>query len=82
LSPHYQLEVSRSGFLDSLLVRVELKSESCFDQERREAAARTLVHLVKSYVGISVDVAIVNPNAIERSVGKAKRVIDNREKAQ
>ena len=48
-----------------MLVRVELKSEACFDQERRDAAARTLVHLVKSHVGISVDVAILNPNAID-----------------
>jgi len=80
LSPHYLLEVTRTGFMDSMLVKVELKSGASISQSQRDAAVRALVHHVKSYIGISVDVVIMNPNEIERSVGKAKRVVDMREK--
>jgi phenylacetate-CoA ligase len=65
LSPHYVLELSKDGPLDHLTVVVE----------GSEAGAGTLKHHIKSYVGISADVRI---GAIERSIGKAKRVIDKR----
>jgi phenylacetate-CoA ligase len=67
LSPHYVLEVSKDGPLDHLTVVVE----------GSESGAAALKHQIKSYVGISADVRI---GSIERSIGKAKRVIDKRPK--
>jgi phenylacetate-CoA ligase len=67
LAPHYVLEVSKQGPLDHLSVVVEGDA----------AAARGLQHSIKSYIGISADVRI---GPVERSVGKAKRVIDKRPK--
>jgi phenylacetate-CoA ligase len=67
LSPHYVLEVSKDGPLDHLTVVVEGEA----------AAAARLRHHIKSYVGITTDVRI---GTIERSVGKAKRLIDKRPK--
>jgi phenylacetate-CoA ligase len=82
LSPHYLLEVTRTGFMDAMLVRVELRAGASLSQSQRAAAAQALVHHVKSYIGISVDVVVMNPNEIERSVGKAKRVVDMREQGK
>jgi phenylacetate-CoA ligase len=65
LSPHYVLEVSKDGPLDHLTVVVE----------GEESATSRLRHAIKSYIGISADVRI---GTIERSIGKAKRVIDKR----
>jgi phenylacetate-CoA ligase len=65
LSPHYVLEVSKEGPLDHLTVIVE----------GDEKATASLKHHIKSYVGITADVRIGN---VERSIGKAKRVIDKR----
>jgi phenylacetate-CoA ligase len=67
LAPHYVLEVSKQGPLDHLTVIVEGES----------ASTAKLQHSIKSYIGISADVKI---GAVERSIGKAKRVIDKRPK--
>ena len=67
LSPHYVLEVSKAGPLDHLAVLVE----------GEPGAAAGLEHSIKAYIGISAEVRIA---AIERSIGKAKRVIDKRPK--
>jgi len=67
LSPHYVLEVSKDGPLDHLAVLVE----------GDPGAAAGLEHSIKAYIGISTEVRIA---AIERSIGKAKRVIDKRPK--
>jgi phenylacetate-CoA ligase len=67
LSPHYVLEVSKHGPMDHLAVIVEGTSEG----------AAVLAHSIKSYVGISAE---VRTGTIERSIGKAKRVIDKRPK--
>ena len=68
LSPHYVLEVSKDGPLDHLTVLVEGKG------------AAALKHAIKSYIGITADVREVPISSIERSIGKAKRVIDKRPK--
>ncbi|MFO1467484.1 MAG: phenylacetate--CoA ligase PaaK [Steroidobacteraceae bacterium] len=81
LSPHYQLEVTRSGYLDAVCVRVELKSDAGLGESERGKLLHNFLHHVKSNVGISVEVVLHNPNEIERSVGKARRVIDKRNKA-
>jgi phenylacetate-CoA ligase len=78
LSPHYQLEVTREAHLDALAVNVECDPGDMRGAEASELCARELVRLVKSYIGISVRVATHPPGTIERSVGKAKRVVDRR----
>ena len=78
LSPQYLIEVSRDGHLDALMVRVELAAGRAFDATVRAAAADALRRNIKSYVGISVDVRICEPNELPRSTGKARRVLDRR----
>ena len=81
LSPHYVLEVTRDGHLDSLKVDVEMKPEFTFASgAEKEFVAQDLKHHIKSYIGISARIEIVESGGIERSVGKAKRVIDRRPK--
>ncbi|MFY9721127.1 MAG: phenylacetate--CoA ligase PaaK [Azonexus sp.] len=81
LSPHYVLEVSRDGHLDAMTVNVELKPEQQFASgPEKEFVARDLQHHIKSYIGISAKISIVEVGGIERSIGKAKRVIDKRPK--
>jgi phenylacetate-CoA ligase len=67
LSPHYVLEVSKQGPLDHLAVVVEGTA----------AGAAALAHSIKSYIGLSAE---VRTGSVERSIGKAKRVIDRRPK--
>jgi phenylacetate-CoA ligase len=81
LSPHYVLDVSRDGHLDAMTVNVELKPELQFASgPEKEFVARDLQHHIKSYIGISAKINIVDVGGIERSIGKAKRVIDKRPK--
>jgi phenylacetate-CoA ligase len=77
LSAHYQLEVSRRGHMDELDVRVEAKPEVISEADR-EAAANELQHHIKSLIGINTRIHIEPVGVIERSTGKAKRVIDKR----
>jgi phenylacetate-CoA ligase len=69
LSPHYVMELSKQGPLDHLTVLVESLDLS---------AAGKLQHDIKSLIGVSTNVRIVAAGSIERSIGKAKRVIDKR----
>jgi len=78
--PNYLLEVDRLGHLDTLTVKVEWPSAPVNPGVTPESAARELAHHVKSSVGISVAVDIVGAGTLERSVGKARRVIDRRPK--
>jgi phenylacetate-CoA ligase len=78
LAPHYLLLLDKDGHLDSLTVRVELKPQMRYAD--RNTVAAELQHHIKSYIGVSTRVEVVDPQAIERvSVGKAKRLIDRRE---
>jgi phenylacetate-CoA ligase len=81
LAPHYVLELRRSGRLDELDVVVEtrqlLGSEATGERETLRLRAE---HLIKASVGVTSRVRIVDPGAIERSQGKAKRVLDLRPK--
>jgi phenylacetate-CoA ligase len=81
LAPHYQLEVTRDGHLDSVTVNVEMRADQPYDDSALAAASKDLQHHIKSYIGISTKVNVLAPNAIERSMGKARRVIDKRPKA-
>jgi phenylacetate-CoA ligase len=80
LCGHYQLILSREGRLDELEVQVEARSPSDLDQARAHAAS-DLAHAMKAHIGISAKVSVLGPGQIERSLGKAKRVIDQRPKA-
>ncbi|MFZ5512842.1 MAG: phenylacetate--CoA ligase PaaK [Pseudomonadota bacterium] len=81
LAPHYVLEVSRPDNLDELDVLVEMKPEfaGASETEQREAA-QALQHHIKSYIGVTARVRVVGTGGIERSIGKARRVIDKRPK--
>ncbi|MFE9567928.1 phenylacetate--CoA ligase PaaK [Streptomyces sp. NPDC006692] len=76
VAPHFQLRLTRQGRLDALTVRVEARADT--PPERREAAARSIVAAVKDGIGVSVEVEVVDPGTIERSVGKFKRIVDLR----
>lgn len=79
LAPHYVLEVTRENHLDAIEVLVEPKPDQAdIDEPARKTAATELQHTIKSYIGISAKVRVVPLGTIERSVGKAKRVIDKR----
>jgi phenylacetate-CoA ligase len=81
LSPHYLIEVARDGHLDTVAVNVEMKPEfATATAAEKEYAAHELAHHIKSYVGITAQIRVVEVGGIERSVGKAKRVIDRRPK--
>jgi phenylacetate-CoA ligase len=80
LAPHYVLEVRRDGRLDTLDVVVEIRPDAVTVASDRDAEAQALAHNIKSYIGVSVNVRVVEPSKIERSQGKAKRVIDLRPK--
>jgi phenylacetate-CoA ligase len=81
LSPHYVIELSRDGHLDAIKVNVEIKPEFEFASgPEKEFVAHDLQHHIKSYIGVSAKIEVVEVGGIERSVGKAKRVIDKRPK--
>jgi phenylacetate-CoA ligase len=81
LSPHYLIEVERDGHLDTVTVNVEMKPEfATGTSAEKEFAAHELAHHIKSYIGISTHIEVKASGTIERSVGKAKRVIDRRPK--
>jgi len=79
LEPYYTLEVTRPGNLDELTVHVEMGSELANgSQESRHAAAKQLEHNIKAYIGVNGTVRLALPMGLERSIGKAKRIIDRR----
>ncbi|GAA4549925.1 phenylacetate--CoA ligase [Pseudonocardia xishanensis] len=75
-APHFQLELTTEGRMDALTVRVEARPDTSAD--RRAAAAGELVRAVKDTVGVSVACEVVEPDSLERSVGKLQRVKDRR----
>jgi phenylacetate-CoA ligase len=77
LSPHFQLVLTRPARLDELTVQVESRQQTTSDEKQRAAA--TLTATIKSTVGVSAKVEICEPGSIERSLGKAKRVVDRRQ---
>lgn len=78
-SPHYQLIVRRESNLDTLEVLVEIDEKNWSDSIRElEGIKRKIDHNIKSLLGISAIIRLVEPHSIERSEGKAKRIIDYR----
>jgi len=79
LAPHYQLIVDKDGHLDALSVSVEMRPEFAGDaQSGQREASSALERAIKSYAGVSASVIVQPQGGIERSMGKAKRVIDKR----
>jgi phenylacetate-CoA ligase len=76
LSPHFQLVLCRPERLDEMIVRVECRADA--DAAQRAAAGAALSAAVKDSVGVTVEVDVVDPDTLERSVGKLRRVIDQR----
>ena len=80
LSPHYQCVLTREGPMDNLKVAVECAPGVDPEGIAARAAAKLLQHEIKVYVGSSVEIELKGEGGIERSVGKAKRVVDLRKK--
>nr|BFD86391.1 phenylacetate--CoA ligase [Streptomyces sp. Xyl84] len=76
VAPHFQLRLTREDRLDALTVRAEARPGA--GPEVREAAARSIGAAVKDGIGVSVAVEIVEPESLERSVGKIRRIVDLR----
>jgi phenylacetate-CoA ligase len=78
LAPHYQCILTREGPLDALTVAVEAGPGLPHDHGEVQAAAERLAHDIKAYVGTSARIELRPAGGIERSMGKAKRVVDQR----
>jgi phenylacetate-CoA ligase len=78
LAPHYQLEIARPRALDELTVKVE-RAPGVGHAESDKAGA-TLADRIKNLIGITAVVQVVQQGGIERSLGKAKRIVDKRPK--
>jgi phenylacetate-CoA ligase len=76
LSPHFQCVLQREGRLDTLTVAVERRPGS--DANAAARAGDTLRTLVKNAIGVTVDVDVLEPDQVERSLGKMRRIVDNR----
>jgi phenylacetate-CoA ligase len=78
LAPHFVIELRREERLDEMTVKVEARPGA--DEDARAACNKDLSHLIKALIGVTAAVETVAPGAIERSAGKAKRIIDLRPK--
>ena len=76
LAPHYVLVLTRPDRLDELTVRVEARPDA--GAAARAEAATSLRQRIKTTLGVTVDVDVVDPGGVERSQGKARRVVDER----
>ncbi|MDA3930235.1 MAG: phenylacetate-CoA ligase [Prolixibacteraceae bacterium] len=77
--PHYLLIVERHGNLDTLTVQVEVQEQFFSDEVKvLQMLSKKIKANIESTLGISVTVQLVEPKSIERTAGKAKRVIDKR----
>ena len=77
LAPYYQIELYRAGRMDAMRIHVEATPNAA-DELSKTAAVRMLSRRIKEFVGISTEIDIGEPGKVERSQGKARRVVDNR----
>ena len=78
--PHYQIRLTRGDGLDRMTVEIEVTQDVLSDKVRAMEDLQTkLIGSIEQILGIRVAVRLVEPNTIQRSMGKAKRVIDERE---
>jgi phenylacetate-CoA ligase len=79
LEPHYQLILDRVGQMDTLEVQVEVTEKVFSDEVKNlETLGRRIEGDIKDFCGVTCKVKLVEPKGIQRSEGKARRVIDNR----
>ena len=78
LAPHYVCVLTREGPLDELTVAVEVRPEVAHASDAARQAAQQLAHDIKAYIGTSAKIELRAAGGVERSVGKARRVIDQR----
>ncbi|MEJ2137337.1 MAG: phenylacetate--CoA ligase [Desulfofustis sp.] len=79
IEPHYQLEVAREGRLDTLTVKVEVNEKVFSDEVKNlQNMERNLEKNIKEMLSVSAQVKLVEPKSIQRSEGKAVRVVDKR----
>ena len=78
LAPHYQCILSKDGPMDTLTVAVETQPGLAVDSAAVVAAAAVLAHDIKAFIGCSAQIDMRCEGGIERSVGKARRVVDLR----
>jgi phenylacetate-CoA ligase len=79
LSPHFNIELTKSNRMDAMTVNVEALPGSAAEEVRIGLAAE-LQTLIKNNIGVTSIVHVLEPETIERSMGKAKRIVDNRPK--
>ena len=79
LAPHFVIELRREDRLDEMTVKVEARAGA--DDATRAACNRDLAHQIKALIGVTAAVETTPPGAIERSLGKAKRIVDLRGKS-
>ncbi|MEM7069119.1 MAG: phenylacetate--CoA ligase PaaK [Pseudomonadota bacterium] len=77
LSPHYQIELTKAGQMDAMTVHVEADFDAG-SEDARAASAKELGNYIKGVVGVSCKIDVAEPGGIERSQGKAVRVVDKR----
>ncbi len=80
LAPHYLCILTREGPMDSLTVAVETRHGTLPDSAAAQMAAQTLAHEIKTFIGTSAKIELRAEGGVERSLGKAKRVLDLRTK--
>ncbi|WP_322106954.1 phenylacetate--CoA ligase PaaK [Paraburkholderia sp. J41] len=80
LAPHYQIVLTKEGPLDVMTLNCEPCPESAPDYGALDAASKALAYDIKALIGVTAQVNVLDVNGIERSVGKARRVIDKRPK--
>jgi phenylacetate-CoA ligase len=81
VAPHYQVVLDKRGSMDTVEVQVEVSPDFEFDEIRElEALQRKVAGAIAATLAVSVGVKLVEPRAIQRSEGKAKRVVDLRNK--
>jgi phenylacetate-CoA ligase len=82
-APHYLIEVARPGALDEAVVKVEVRPGDFSDEMRRLVELRDRIDReIQAVTGIRMTVELVAPNTLERSAGKARRVLDHRAPAR
>ncbi|MFT6773372.1 MAG: phenylacetate-CoA ligase [Paracoccaceae bacterium] len=77
LSPHWQIRLTRDGRMDEMTVQVEATADHA-DHASRAAAAAGLAEAIKGVIGVNAHVVVAGPGEVERSAGKARRVVDDR----
>ncbi len=79
--PHYQIILTKKGVLDAIEIKLEVTEKIFFDEMKKlKSLEEEIHHKLKNAIGIDCKVSLVEPKSLERFTGKAKRVVDMRDK--